>query len=165
MATVNVKITDRSVISALNTPGGPVWEFRDDVMNDITDLARRKSPVNNPANARHRGGRVGTYKASWLGRRHGSGHHVGLTVMNTADHAQYVEEGKGPSRKFQRFSFTGWGGEIRYIGPKVLRKARAGRTQMKLPWGGRKVAGRPGKHILRDSTNRVLASWGRGGVA
>lgn len=154
MSSVEVRITDRTVISALNTPGGAVYEWRDETMRAIADRAWMRSPVNSPLNARHRGGVTGEYKRGWRVSRGGSnGHRVRLTVSNISDHAIYVEEGRSPSTKFQAFSWSRWGGETRWVGrPTRANFRRGGR----LPRGGGGTAGRPGKHVLRNATNLVL---------
>lgn len=105
-----IEITDASVILALNTPGGPAREWLDRVIEEIRVLAIANSPVNNPLNAVHRGGKVGTYKGSWKTSKAGSNAHVVKgTVLNTAEHAYYVEYGRGPATNTrQRFSWTGF---------------------------------------------------------
>jgi hypothetical protein len=114
---VKVTINDHAIISALNTPGGAIHEWRDEVGSQIKALAQARSPINNPMNAEHRGGEVGTYKAGWdWDRRGSSGHHVVARVTNSADHAIYVEYGRSGSRKLQIFSWTEWGGGINRVG-------------------------------------------------
>ena len=133
---VEVDIDDRAIITALNAPGRPVFRWRDEQARAITNRAINTSPVNSPLNAMHRGGAVGTYKASWGFDRVGSnGHVVRATIFNSADHADIVEFGRRGSSGYERFSWTRWGGEIRGV-----------------PHG---TSGRPGKHILRNATNSV----------
>lgn len=137
---VRVNITDRSVISACNTPGGVVFEWRDDVAEKITRAAIIASPVNDPLNAVHRGGEVGEYQRSWGFDRVGSNQHrVRATIYNGADHADIVEFGRRASFKSQVFS---WG---EFNPPGDIR--RVGFTRS-----------RPGNHILRDATNRVMVT-------
>lgn len=158
MPDVDVHITDRTVITALNTPGGAVYEWRDRVMNDIEDRAWARSPVNNPLNARHRGGVVGTYKRGWRVSRAGSnGHRVRMTISNVADHAVYVELGRSASGKYQVFAWTRWGGRTQWVGANTeFNRQRAGGLRR----GGRRTAARPGKNILRNATNYVLRREG-----
>lgn len=139
MTQVKVLIRSSDIIRALNTPGGAVREFVDEVTNDTFVYAVDSSPVNDPLNAQHRGGVVGTYAASWGTDRRGSrGHRVIGRVFNTADHALFVEEGRGPAFTpivkgvggGQRFSWTVWGGRIR-----------------KVPYTG----ARGGRHVLRNA--------------
>ena len=139
---VRVKISDATVISALNTPGGDVNEWRTEVEREVLEGVFLASPINDVLNAVHRGGAVGEFKASWVTRRQGNGHRVGFQIENFSDHAIYVEEGRSASTKFQEFSWTGWGGEIRAVGRGT--------------GSPRGTRGRDGKHILRDVTNRVL---------
>lgn len=139
---VEVDIDDNAIISACNTPGMPVAKWRDEVMRRIGVRAVEKSPVNDPENARHRAGWVGEFKASWFVRRYGNQHRVGCEIGNAANHAVFVEEGRSASKKYQRFSWTGWGGEVRSTGGRVGGGTRA----------------RPGKHILRDACNAVMPS-------
>lgn len=104
---VTVKVTDRAIISALNTPGGAVYEWRDEVGREVKRFAEAIAPVNNPGNAEHRGGEVGTYQRSFgFDRRGSSGHHVIARVTNDADHAIYVEYGRSSSTKLQIFSMA-----------------------------------------------------------
>jgi len=158
MATVRVNVKGATVISALNTPGGAVYEWRDRLMNEIELDAFADSPVNDVLNAVHRGGVVGTYKRGWYSNRSGSnGHHVRLTVGNSADHAVYVEEGRGASSEFQVFSWTKWGGETKWVGRATAYNfRRAGGRER----GGRGTGARPGRHILKNSTNANLIAEG-----
>lgn len=142
MSDVRVNVTDAAIISALNTPGGAVYEWRDDTMLKIANRAYDTSPVNNPLNAQHRGGEVGTYKLGWRTRRTGNQHRVGMVISNDSDHAVYVEFGRSASGKYQAFtwakasppgSFVEVGGDL-----------------------GGGTAGRPGRNILRNATNYVM---------
>jgi hypothetical protein len=145
-SSVRVTISDELLISALNTPGGAVYEWRDDTGDWITDYARRTAPVNNPLDAVHRDGVVGTYRDSFYFSRYGNGHRLGARIGNIADHAIYVEEGRSASTQFQQFSWTKWGGDIRSVG-------RGG-------WAGRGTAARGGRHILRNAVNARAANTG-----
>ena len=137
---VEVHVTDRAIISACNTPGGPVFEWRDMIGKEVTIHAMSISPINDVLNAQHRGGVVGEFIRSWGWDRVGSnGHTVRATVYNGADHAVYVEEGRSESRKWQTFSWSRWGGGVQttdYTGP------------------------RPGKHVLRRALVAVMGSQG-----
>jgi len=146
---VKVSISDAAVIQALNTPGGAVYEWRNDIERDILQRAFNTSPVNDPLNAVHRGGVVGVFKVSWVGDHIGSnGHIVRARIENFADHAIYVEEGRGASQKFQEFSWTQWNGEIRTVG-----RDRLG------------TRAREGQHILKKALNAVLVANGLSPVA
>jgi hypothetical protein len=138
---VRVTINDFAIIQALNTPGGAVYEWRDDIAQEIARDAREKSPVNPALNAVHRGGLRGTYKAGWAWTPLGSNQHlVRAYIYNESDHAYYVEFGRGKSGSPERFSWVKWGGKV-----KTMR-------------GG--TSGWKGKHILRDAVNRALARQG-----
>jgi len=139
---VEVHIEDRAIISALNTPGGAVSNWRNEIAREVTNVAIGTSPVNDVLNAQHRGGKVGEFKASWGWDSVGSnGHRVRATIYNGARHAEYVEEGRSASFRRQRFSWTGWGGDIRDV-PSTR--------------------GRFGKHILRRALIAVMGSQGLG---
>ena len=140
-AGVRVVVSDELIIKALNVPGQPVSNWRDRTGEMIISEAQANSPINDPLDAEHRGGIVGTYAASWYWDRYGNQHVVGARVGNVADHAIYVEYGRSASRKYQRFSWTGWGGEIRAVGGDIT------------SWG---TGARDGKFILRDATNSVM---------
>ncbi len=143
VAKINIK--GSAIIRALNTPGGGVYEWRDRRATQILDICELSSPVNDPLNAVHRGGIVGTYKFGWRGDRRGSrGHHVIARIYNEAPHAVYVEEGRSASVELQTFSWTAWDGRIRTIGGHLGGGTRA----------------REGRHILRDTVNEVGAETG-----
>jgi len=178
---IRVHIDDHLIISVLNSPGGGVSNWRDQVGQEIKSQAEATSPINNPANAMHREGVTGTYKAGWDWDRRGtSGHHVVARVTNSADHAVYVEWGRSASHEMQIFSWTAWGGDIRRIGGpqpvpvdergrhlryrrklspgEVKYNERVGRT---LPrWAGSHTSARAGQHILGRATVAVLGSAG-----
>jgi len=144
VAGVNVKINDATVISALNTPGGLVADWRNDVERDLLERVYLDSPVNDVLNTLHDETRppVGDFQRSWVTNRHGNGHRIGFTIENFSEHAIFVEEGRSGSTRIQVFSWTEWGGDVRAVGWK---------------WGtGTKP--RDGRHILRDTANRVLAA-------
>jgi hypothetical protein len=142
---VSVDVNDAAIISALNAPGRAVFQWRDDLGNAIVSAARALSPVNDPLNAVHRGGLVGTYKGSWRFSRAGSNQHrVRLTVINDSDHAEFVEYGRSPSESWERFSWTRWQGAIRV--------ARFG------------TRGYSGRHVLQHATNSAVAA-ATGGTA
>ena len=178
MASVQIRVSDRAIITALNTPGGAVHEWRDNVGVDVRDHAFRHAPVNDPLNAMHRGGDVGVYKASFgFDRLGSSGHHVVARVTNSAAHAIYVELGRSASYKMQIFSWSAYGGAVvRTGGPNRIenRPNRRGRTRKlsaraealnsfvdKLPPRvGRKTADRAGEHILSKALVAVMGSQG-----
>ena len=136
MAGVKVHVTDRAIITALNTPGGAVHSWRDEVTPRVMAHAIAHAPINDPLNAVHRGMVVGDYAAGFgWDRRGSSGHHVIGRVTNSAEHAIYVELGRRSSSKRQRFSWTEWDGDIRTV---------------------RHTGARDGKHILRDALAAVL---------
>lgn len=155
MAEAKVVVLDSAIIGALNTPGRPVSNWRDGVAQDIVRIARSTSPVNNVENAMHRGGFVGDYRASWDWDRGHSGnqHIVRAIVINYADHAQAVEYGTPGSSEFQVFSFTGWFGTTKWVGPATPRNFRRAAGT---PRGGSRQKGYEGKHILRNAVNAVV---------
>jgi hypothetical protein len=171
---VNVQISDRAIITALNTPGGDVYKWRDEVTREVKAQAEATAPVNDPMNAMHRGGTVGVYKASFdWDRRGSSGHHTIGRVVNTADHAIYVELGRSGSTKMQIFSWTEWGGGIQRIGGPTKQSASAlGRPLSRgelafnerissLPKRvGSRTHARAGQHILAMALASALGSQG-----
>jgi len=142
-ADVEVHVDDRAIITALNTPGGAVYEWRDQAAEGIIGIAIANSPVNDVLNAQHRGGVVGTFKASWAYDRVGSnGHRVRATVFNGADHAEFVEFGRAPSKGVETFSWRSF--------------TPPGDIQTRLHG----TIGYRGRHILRDATNARGAATG-----
>ena len=103
---VDVDVSDIAIISALNTPGGGVFRWRDDTATDIIRIAMMRSPVNDVFDALHRGGIVGTYIRAWGYDRTGSnGHRVRATIYNGAAHADIVEFGRRRSHKEETFAW------------------------------------------------------------
>jgi hypothetical protein len=130
-------------VHACNTPGGAVFEWRDDVGDRATNVAIGFSPVGLVADAGSRGGVVGTFKASWGWDRVGSnGHTVRATIYNGSDHAEFVEFGRGPSGKRQVFTWSVFGGDWVTAGP--------GNTDMRM------TGGFEGQHVLQRAINAVL---------
>jgi hypothetical protein len=169
---VNVQISDRAIITALNTPGGDVYKWRDEVTKEVIANARINAPVNDPMNAMHRGGTVGVYKASFdWDRRGSSGHHTIGRVTNSADHAIYVELGRSGSSKMQIFSWTEWGGAIQRIGgPSKVSNSRRPLSRGELAFNerigklpkrvGSRTHDRAGQHILAKALAAALGSQG-----
>lgn len=149
---VDVQITDRAIITALNTPGGAVFEWRDETMQQIRDHAFANSPVNDPMSAEHRGGEVGTYKASWSTSRAGSGAHtVRATIANSADHADIVEYGRSSSTRYQRFTWAAVdGGQVEVAGGRRFKKKPG--TVLVLS----KTGFRFGDLVLHNAVNAVM---------
>lgn len=140
---IDIDITDFEIISALNTPGGGAYEWRNKTAEEIKLRAEFMAPVNDALNEKHRASRRGLYKASFRWDKVGSGgHRVRARIYNIAEHAEFVEFGRAGSRKEQTFSWTEWGGRINTVGGKF----------------GGGTAPRDGEHILRDATNRVMAT-------
>ena len=139
---VKVHITDAQIIRALNTRGGAVFTWSERRADQVRDWARDNSPVNDPLNAAHRGGAVGIFQASWATLHQVHGHHVTFAVLNAADHAPYVEFGRGESFKRQSFSWTETQG----------RRITVHHTKA-----------RPGQHVLREAVNAIgvgTGDWG-----
>jgi len=112
MASLDVKIstnlTRRNWRLWMNGPSeqpAPVLVWRERAMALALSTAIATAPVNNPKNAAHRGGVVGTYKASMHTRRTGNQYGRGFNLSNTAHHAEIVEHGRSASNKDQYF---GW---------------------------------------------------------
>jgi len=114
-----VDVDDLKVWRQCNRPGGTggVGAYRDAWLSQAKTVAVASSPVNDPLNAVHRGGVVGTYKASWRVSHDAAPVWVAAgRLSNTADHAIIVEKGRSESRKPQLFSWTKWGGKIKWVG-------------------------------------------------
>ena len=143
---VDVDISDIAIISALNTPGGAVFGWRDDTAVAIIGMAIAVSPQNDPLNAKHRGemptGGI-SYKAAWGFDRMGSNQHrVRATIYNGSDHADIVEFGRFPSSGIETFAWT------EHRPPGATSTHEHG------------TSGRDGRHILRDSVNARGAATG-----
>lgn len=141
-SSVDVDITDGAIITALNTPGGEVAKWRDRVAKVIVAQAELKSPVNDPLNAAHRGGVVGTYKASWGWDKSGSGgHSVQANIKNSSDHADIVEYGRPQTTGRERFSWA------KHRPPGSIKTHKGG------------TRGRDGQHVLRNAVNVTMPRY------
>jgi hypothetical protein len=135
-----VRITPTSVKRGLAaTPDTPLWIARDRWMYTTDLAAKAAAPVNNPLNALHRGGVVGTYAASFHARRTTSPTSIGFVYGNRANHASVVEWGRSASNRRQRFSWTRYPGVI----------ASYSRTRA-----------RDGDHVIADAVTYALAHDG-----
>ena len=101
-------INSVAIFKALHLPGQPVNDYAKDVAREVAKLAKLKAPINNPANAEHRGGDVGRYQRSFivitaprLSLRESS-----FYAANRAAHAIFVERGKPYVRKRQTFTWV-----------------------------------------------------------
>lgn len=136
MTTV-VAINTYTVWRALHTPGGPVHKWTVNLAETTKRNAIRLAPVNDPLNALHRGGVVGTYKASFgISGRGSNQFSTRRVVYNSSDHANIVEFGRRAVRGFQTFSWTAWGGDIRTV---------------------TRTEGRPGKRVLERAARQAAA--------
>jgi hypothetical protein len=116
---LRVEVDDNAVWKQLNGAGGTggVAGYRDALLLHAQSIAVAWSPVNDPLNAKHRGGVVGTFQASWRVSRSRPAPWISAgRLRNVAGHAIYVERGRSASSKKQRFSWTRWGGRIRWAG-------------------------------------------------
>lgn len=141
MARVTVNISSASIAKALNTPGGPVWEWRDDTAEQIVRVAKATSPVNSPSNAAHRGGVVGGFRRGFDWEKYGNQHVVGARIYNDALHAFFAELGRRDSYNVQKFSTRTWGAKPHVIKPQP---------------GEISTRGWEGNHTLRDAVNAVM---------
>lgn len=85
-------------------PGTPVYNWREDAMRFSLNTAKSIAPVNNPLDAVHRGGKVGTYRRGLQTRRTGNQYGRGWLLSATAAHSIFVEDGRRSSNKAQYFS-------------------------------------------------------------
>ena len=92
----------------------PVLVWREQALAVARTTALALAPVNNVLNAKHRGGVVGTYKASIRVERTGNQYGRGFRLGAYAPHAAIVENGRSASRKDQYFSWTAAGGIARW---------------------------------------------------
>lgn len=138
---VEVDVSDLTVISALNTPGGAVFEWRDKVAAMVVAEATATARVGSIMNQIHRVPTIGEWQRSFGMDRVGSnGHRVRATIYNGSGHAWWMEEGRMPSGGWERFAWRGANGRI------IIR-----------PHGTR---GFRGDHTLRKAVNTVGAATG-----
>lgn len=132
-------ITRASVQFGLNgAPRGPVWIYREFTMHAALVACVATAPVGNPLNAVHRGGVVGTYKASFHSDRKGSNQSgLRFSISNSADHAAIVEFGRRTVFADQYFSWS------------------RGKHPGKPGWNTR-TRGRDGTHHIEKTVRRVM---------
>jgi hypothetical protein len=136
MAT-KVNINTATVYRGLHSQRGVVRKWVVDLARTTERNAIRLAPVNEVENAQHRGGIVGTYKASFgISGRGSNQFSTQRTVYNSADHANIVEFGRRAVFGRQRFSWTVWGGDIRSV---------------------TRTEGRPGKRVLERAARQAAA--------
>lgn len=139
---VDVDINDRGIYVALHAPGGIVSELRNDIQRSALGWALDLAPINNPLNARHRGGVVGRYKASFHTDRIGSNQTSSrFTIGNDADHAYQVEFGRPVTFGWERFAWR------KHKPPGAIRAHKSG------------TRGYTGQHVLRDAVNTACAEF------
>jgi hypothetical protein len=162
---VQVEISSAAIITALNTPGGAVRNWSEATARRIRVRAIALTPVNNPLNAIHRGGKVGEMKAGWRFNNIGTnGHRVRATIFNIADHAYWVEFGR--DRSFKREVFTWQHAYVRTRTRRASNSRRLGRykvTKQRIEMGGWVYApngtgGYKGKAVLLNAVNDVMPS-------
>jgi hypothetical protein len=178
---ITVRVSDKLIIKACNTPGGSGGVARD--MNATAKKVKMRaiqlSPRNNPMNASHRGGVVGVYQRSFKTRRYGNGHILVREIWNTAKHAGVVEDGRRSTHWGQTFWDTQWPGHFRQLhrtpGERYFDES-VRYTYMKVvpgPWetfgwtrkGGAVMhyagtAGRPGQHVLNRAFRWSTRKYG-----
>lgn len=138
-AVQKVVISNALIIKALNPPTKPVGRWSDSLAKDVHRIAVRTAPVNNPLSALHRGGVVGTYRASLKWDRRGTnGHFVRRRVYSRAPHASIVENGRRSTvgGRWERFYWA--------VVPGV-------------PLATKGTRGRPGRHVLERAF--AAAMW------
>lgn len=114
---VTVRVSDKLIIKACNTPSGSggVARSMNKTAKKVKLRAVQLSPRNNPMNATHRGGVVGTYQRSFKTRRYGNGHILVREIWNTSDHAAIVEDGRRSTHWGQRFWDSQWPGHFKTL--------------------------------------------------
>lgn len=178
---ITVRVSDKLIIKACNTETGSGGVARD--MNETAKKVKLRaiqlSPRNNPMNATHRGGVVGTYQRSFKTRRYGNGHILVREIWNTAKHAAVVEDGRRSTHWGQTFWEGQWPGHFHNLGRSPGERGydpNIRYTYMKNvpgPWetfgwtrkGGAVMhyagtAGRPGKHILNRAFRWSTRKYG-----
>ena len=123
-----VYVSDAAIFQTTRNPKGSAGTARwmDRLALRTVAIAMEDAPVNNVQNAYHRGGVVGTYKASFSwDRRGGTRAYLKRSVWNTAKHAGIVEKGRpstrgGPMEVFtwSRFTPPGALGALRGTGSR-----------------------------------------------
>lgn len=114
----------------------PVLVWREQAMAVAKKTAQTLAPVNNPLNAKHRGGTVGTYLASIYVERTGNQYGRGFRLGARAPHAAIVENGRSASTKDQYFSWSAAGGVARWY---------------------EKTSGRDGDHVIERAAESAVA--------
>lgn len=132
-------INGQTVRLWLNGPGAPVFNWREVAANTALATALAIAPVNNPLNAKHRGGVVGTYKAGIRMYRTGNQYGLGFNISATARHSRFVELGRRGSSKKQRFSWS------KHSPPGAI-------------WTVEQTRGRAGQFVIERAVDAALAA-------
>lgn len=146
---VKVKIHQRDLIAATTGPGGSIYEWRDDVAEEIVREATLTAPINDPLNRKHREWDPGGTFAAGFDWDRGRGNQYVATaiIVNVAPHAEYVEFGRGPN-----------------VGPKMTFSwAHSTRVPPGTVFSVTAVKGYGARHTLRDAANAVMPGM-TGGV-
>lgn len=115
ITTSTTTIDPARVFLATNAPGGQVREFMNQTRLKTADALQRNAPRNSPLNERHRERGNPNYALGFRTEMYGNQNGSGFRVSNVVDHAGVVEFGRVGSSRDQRFSWKGWGGEIRRV--------------------------------------------------
>lgn len=139
---VKTTFTDKTVISALNTPGGAVHDWREEVLADLREEFAMVAPEGVDDNRSHDRGSAGNYMASQnYDRRGSSGHHVVARMWNSAFYAEAVEFGRRSTRGEESWERFGW---------------RKHKPSGAIRWHPSGTSGYEGFHTQRDVTNAVM---------
>lgn len=135
---VTVRVTDRTVITALNTPGGPLREWREELLRALQHEFDLTAPEGDPRNRTHDRKVGGNYMKSQYFRRSGNGHSVGVVYGNNAFYAEAVEFGRSPTGGYEKFAWR------KHTPPGSIKLHKTG------------TGGYAGMHVQRDIANVVM---------
>jgi hypothetical protein len=141
--------------------GPPAADFLKTLSESTLRKARSLAPINNPMNAAHRGGKVGTYKASFKRTKRPVRQGISVAymrVVNTAAHASIVESGKPYVRKRQVFTWTK-ARKSGYQRPKGSGNWVKGRLDPGGMVSTRVVHARKGKKVLERALRYTVARY------
>lgn len=156
-------ISGVTIYKALHAEGGVVDDWMDSIVQQLFEYSKALTVervgdgtgMNNPLNAGHRGGVVGTYLANWGWDSKGTNRRQSQRRFNNSSpHADIVEFGRPYVRRRQVFTWKD------ALGPGTFRNGRWYRGE---PRPGGEVStprtrARRGQHIVRDATRIVAAT-------
>lgn len=135
---VRVHISNAQLKAATVGSTGVLTDWAHGVADDFIAQFHRRVEDNLESNAMHRGGVVGGYRAGIGADVNQNQYGLQIRGTNSAAHAAYAEFGRGPSQKWQYFSWSKKGGRGAWYSS---------------------TRGRDGQHAMRSAMNATMPRY------